>query len=121
MIEDPNRLFAAITAWKCTQQNDKICGFRDICAQNDPYYPLWIKKMWKKIELAFIEFKIATQLYNSKIVYSYEMGTDPNNKLIVQLIERAREILHHNSIDSLDLIYPRTSLHDLEYVKQLPI
>lgn len=87
--DDPNRLFASLTALKCTGDE---CT-KDPNASELPHYPLWIKQLEKKFELAFIEFKIATLLYQAGLYYDYEWGLNPNSPQISEFTERARLVL----------------------------
>jgi len=108
MQDDPNRLFASLTALKCAKDSSgKIIAFRDPNAAADPQYPLWVKRTWNKIENAFIEFKIADALYRAGLTYAYSMGTNPNDPLLAAFIEKARKALFDNPIQVLELLYPR--------------
>lgn len=108
--DDPNRLFASLTAWKRTGTE---CT-KDPNASEMPVNPLWIKDLSKKFESAFIEFKIATILYQAGLCYDYSWGLNPNLKEIAEFTERARlvldEALQRKSPFSLELIKSQTSL-----------
>ncbi|MEX0940742.1 MAG: ParB-like protein [Candidatus Babeliales bacterium] len=105
MQDDPNRLFASITAWKYKNPEE---GTKDPNASEDPEYPLWVKKLWKKVELAFIEFKIASVLYEAGLEYDYKWGVNPNSEKLLEFTEKARAVLadalNKEQISSFDLI-----------------
>lgn len=104
MVDDPNRLFASLSALKCTGDN---CT-KDPNASEIPHHPLWIKQLNKKFELAFIEFKIATALYEAGLEYDYNWGTNPNSKKLLEFTERARlvleEIVLKGELPQLELV-----------------
>lgn len=90
MQDDPNRLYASITAWKC---NADLKCTKDPNASELPLHPLWIKHLDRKFELAFIEFKIATILYQAGLHYKYEWGVNPNAQHLLEFTEHARQVL----------------------------
>ncbi len=114
MQDDPNRLFAAFTAWKCGN-NGKWA--KDPNATQDPAYPLWIKKAHEKVKIAFIEFKMATVLYQAGLRYDYAWGTNPNDERVAQFTEQARSVLvkalDEERISSFDLIPEKLALDEI--------
>lgn len=105
LVDDPNRLFASISALHCVKKKDNsLVYFKNPNATERPKFPLWIKRAWKKIEIAFIEFKIANQLYKHGIHYQYEMGANPNSLEVEALIEKARNILTQDPVGNLELL-----------------
>jgi hypothetical protein len=113
MQDDPNRLFAAFTAWKCS--NGKWA--KDPNATQDPTYPLWIKKAHEKVKIAFIEFKMATALYQAGLRYDYAWGTNPNDGRVAQFTEQARSVLvkalNEGRISPFDLIPEKLALDEI--------
>jgi hypothetical protein len=105
MEDDPNRLFASLTAWKCT---DETTGTKDPNASEDPDYPLWVKKLKERVKIAFIEFKIATVLYKAGLEYQYSWGTNPNSRQLLEFTNHARAALRaalvKKEISPFDLI-----------------
>lgn len=115
MQDDPNRLFATFTAWKYADGK----GFKDPNAQEDPLYPLWVKHINEKVRLAFIEFKIATILYQAGLQYDYAWGTNPNDERVAHFTEQARYVLglalSEGRISSFDLIPEKVAIDEIEY------
>lgn len=107
--DDPNRLFASLTAWKRTGTE---CT-KDPNASETPINPLWVKDLNRKFESAFIEFKIATVLYQAGLCYDYSWGLNPNSEELTEFTERARlvldETLQRGALFSLELIKSQNS------------
>lgn len=91
--DDPNRYFAAIAARKYLNEFDP----NSIGAE----YPIWIK-IGK--DIPFIEFKISDALWNSGVIYSYDMGDNPSE----EFVEAARRALIEANIPGLKVIPERT-------------
>ncbi|MCI5052797.1 MAG: hypothetical protein MRY21_06665 [Simkaniaceae bacterium] len=88
LTDDPNRYFAAISARKYPP---------DLKGSTGAHYPLWIK-IGK--DIPFIEFRISDALWESGLVYSYEMGDNPPE----EFIERARGVLIQAQIPGLKIV-----------------
>lgn len=89
--DDPLRYFAAITARKFEFS-------LDVAKSSGIDYPLWVK-IGK--DIPFMEMRIANVLYQAGFVYEYGQENTPS---FTQMIEEARQILHHHSIAGLKFL-----------------
>jgi hypothetical protein len=114
MVDDPNRYFAAISAVKCPDEKHE--GFSEGKNNN---YPLWVKRLWEKVKLAFIEFKISTALNKAGIKYTYNMGDDLSKEPLASLVEQARLALAKKeyAVAGLDLIPTKMQIKEINQDK----
>lgn len=104
LSDDPLRFFVSLAARKFYEpfnvENSK-----------GALYPLWIK-MGK--DIPFAEFKIADRLRAQDFAYDY--GDEVEN--LDALIEKARDILHHNTIEGLKFLKVREKYDESSEVYQ---
>lgn len=104
LSDDPLRFFASLAARKFYEPFD----FKN---SKGALYPLWIK-MGK--DIPFAEFKIADRLRAQHFVYHY--GDEAENLDV--LIEKARDILCHNTVDGLKFLKVREKYDESSQVHQ---
>lgn len=108
MQDDPNLFFVYLTGWYYLETK----YMKNLDATAFPLHPLWVKDI-NNAQLAFIEFKIATLLYQAGLYFNYAWGTNPNSPALLEFTEHARLVLEEIIHEHEDVLLESVLAHPI--------